>query len=115
MISFASIPTRIHDDGTLTPNGPPADQPPVGYIPDDARVRLVAIRNPNAPPEHQAHWLKLLGSGTATPLVRPRGIAPEQYGTFVSGSYGVTRSLLVNPKFDRPIMPLLDAVKGPRS
>jgi hypothetical protein len=89
-------------DHPLEAHGPPADQPPLGPVPEGARVRLTVTRNPSQAQEVGDAWFRRLGWSTAGPLHRPEGVTPTTYGTFVSGGYGVERQLLVNPKFDRP-------------
>ena len=102
----------IRDDGSLTTTGPSEEAPPTGYIPENARVRLTAISNPNVSKEHRDHWFQLLGWMPANPLSRPQGLTAQTYGSFASGTYGVQRQLLINPKFDQPVEPAQIVRKG---
>jgi hypothetical protein len=89
-------------DAPLAASGPPADQPPIGSVPEGTRVRLIVETNDRVSTEVVQSWFRRLGWTTAKPLRRPAGVQAQTYGTFVSGGYGVERQLLVNPKYDRP-------------
>lgn len=99
-------------DQPLEAFGPGADQPPLGYIPEHARVRLVVTPNPKRPADYSNDWFRRLGWSSAPSLVMPENASHETYGTHVSGGFGVERKLLVNPKFDRPLS--MDALRGVR-
>jgi hypothetical protein len=102
----------VIDDGTLSTTGPSADDPPTGYIPEGARVRLTAMPNPKVPKEHRDHWFEMLGWTTSKAIKRPEGVRAQTYGAFASGSFGLQRQLLVNPKFDQAVAPTQNMQKG---
>ena len=102
----------ICDDGSLTNSGSSEDASPTGYIPEGTRIRLTATPNPEVPKEHSDHWFDLLGWSTAKPLILPSGVTAKTYGSFASGSFGLQRQLLVNPKFDKPVTPSQNTEKG---
>ncbi len=105
---------RICDDGTLTETGPSADNPPTGYIPEKARVRLTVTPNPQVTKEHRDHWFEMLGWADARLLTKPEGLRTQTYGSFASGGFGLQRTLRVNPKFDQPVAPTQLIQKGSR-
>lgn len=82
--------------------GPPAHQPPIGYIPDGCRMRVAIGKNPRMAPDYVAAWLRRLGWEDASPLHYPAGTQSREYGAFASGNFGLTRNLLTNPQYDRP-------------
>ncbi len=89
-------------DEVLEAAGPPPNQPPLGRIPEGARIRLVAMPNPRQPQAICDAWFQRLGWMPADPLQMP-DTEYSTYGTFTSGGYGVERKLLINPKYDRPV------------
>jgi len=93
---------RIVTD-SLASHGPDATNPPMGAVPPGARVRLTATPNPQVPKPERDAWFSRLGWKTATPLDYPGGTKARAYGAFVSGGYGLERSVLVNPKYDQPL------------
>ena len=97
--------TYTISDGPLKAFGPAANQPPTGPVPDGARIRLVVTPNLQKPEEFRSGWFQRLGWTTASPLQVPADARRETYGTFVSGGYGVERTLLSNPKYDQPVSP----------
>ena len=93
----------VVSDEPLAPAGTSADRPPLGEVPEGARVRLVATRNPAVTREEQDLAFNKRGWITASPLRIPESVAARQYGTFASGGYAVRRELLSNPKYDLPV------------
>jgi hypothetical protein len=83
--------------------GPPAERPPLGPVPEGARIRVVVTPNPKTARETRDKWFRRLGWCDAEPLLRPAGVMYEAYGVFASGGFAVERQLLVNPKYDRSL------------
>lgn len=77
--------------------------PPLGAIPTEARVRLVVTPNTAVPEDQRRRWLDRLGWRTARTLTAPAGAKHQVYGHFTSGGYGLERSVLVHPAYDRPV------------
>lgn len=96
-------------DQTAEAYGPPAGKPPLGRLPNGARLRLVVIPNPAVAVVTKDAWFRRLGWSDAKPLALPPGASYITYGAFSSGGFAVERSLLTNPKFDCPV----DAADGP--
>ena len=88
-------------DGPADFSGPPAGNPPLGYVPDGARVRLSVSPDPRVPESERRAWFDRLGWTTAEPLRYPTGIAHQAYGAFRSGGLYISRSLMANPDYDR--------------
>jgi len=87
----------------LDPWGPSPDNPPMGIVPPDARVRLVVMPNPRQSKDFCDEWFKRLGWQYVSPLEMPDNMVHQAYGSFVSGGFGVERQLLSNPRFDTPV------------
>jgi len=95
--------------------GPSPDRPPLGPIPDGARVRLIVNPNGRVCKEFRDGWFRRLGWTDAAPLRMPDGATHQAYGIFTSGGYAVERQLLVNPKYDRPVsVPTGQGIQRPR-
>jgi hypothetical protein len=89
--------------GSLTPYGPPANQPPLGYVPPGARIRLTVSTNPNVSWDYAQAWYRRLGWQDVEPLDYPPNTHYVGYGNFVSGGLGLDRQMLSNPNYDRAV------------
>jgi len=89
-------------DGTQASSGP-SSSPPLGYLPEETRVRLAVTPNPDQPKAIRDAWLARLGWQTATALRLPANATCQSYGALSSGGFGVERQLLVHPDYDRPV------------
>lgn len=83
--------------------GLPAGQPPLGYVPPGARIRLNVTPDLRTPAAEREAWFDRLGWSDAAPLSYASGTTQTTYGTFVSGGLRVQRQLMSNPSYDRPI------------
>ena len=82
-------------------SGPPSGKPPLGYVPDGARLRLSVILDERTPAAERQAWLDRLGWTTEDPLEYALGTAETTYGAFRSGGLYVQRQLRTNPKYDK--------------
>ena len=90
------------NDSQGGPSGPPAGQPPLGYVPEGARVRLTCTPDQRTPPAERQAWFDRLGWTNSEPLSHPSGTTDSSFGGFRSGGLFVERLLKSNPKYDRP-------------
>jgi hypothetical protein len=86
-------------DDEVAAAGPEAGDVPEAPMPAGARLRLVVNANPDKPKSYAQAWFDRLGWEPAADLDVPDDASHEQYGSFVSGGYGVTRELTVNPRY----------------
>ncbi len=82
--------------------GPPAGQPPLGYVPSGARVRLRVTADTRLPVAEREAWFDRLGWKDSEPLTYAQGTTQTTYGSFQSGGLSVERNLKANPAYDRP-------------
>lgn len=90
-------------DAASGPSGPPAGQPPLGYVPPGACIRLSVTPDPRTPAAERQAWYARLGWMDAEPLSYAPGTTQTAYGTFASGGLRVQRHLMSNPDYDRTI------------
>jgi len=90
-------------DAPAGPSGPPAGQPPLGYTPPNARIRLSVTPDQRTPASEREAWFDRLGWTDAEPLSYASGTTQATYGRFVSGGLRVQRQLMSNPNYDRSI------------
>ncbi len=91
---------RLTDDLDGMP-GPPAGQPPIGYVPAGARLRLRVVRDPRVPEAEYRAWMNSLNWTECEPLTYANGTRQTVYGAFRSGGLAVERSLTADPAYDR--------------
>lgn len=91
---------RLSDELAGAP-GPPAGQPPLGYVPPCARLRLGVSRDPRVPEAEYQTWIKQLGWGEGEALTYATGTRQMVYGSFRSGGLAVERTLKMDPTYDK--------------
>lgn len=82
-------------------SGPPAGQPPLGYVPAGARLRVRVTPDTDVPKAERDAWFDELGWKDGEPLTYAPGTAQTAYGSFQSGGLCVERILKANPSYDR--------------
>ena len=89
-------------DSQAGTTGPPAGQPPLGYVPPGAKIRLSVTPDTRVSAAEREAWFARLGWTTdAAPLAYAAGTTQATYGAFRSGGLAIQRSWKVNPKYDR--------------
>lgn len=88
-------------DAPSASSGPPAGQPPLGYVPAGAAIRLSVTPDTRTPEAERQAWFARLGWSSGTPLTYPQGATHSTYGSFGSGGLSVQRQLMTNPRYDR--------------
>ena len=93
----------VLSDGPAGPSGPQGGQPPLGYVPPGARIRLSVTPDPRTPAAERDAWFARLNWTDAEPLSYAPGTTQATYGSFTSGGLRVKRQLMSNPNYDRPL------------
>lgn len=88
-------------DGPENTSGPPAGQPPLGYVPAGARIRVSVMPDTRVPAAERRAWFDRLGWVDAAPLTYPKDVTTTDFGAYGSGGLGVQRHLMSNPRYDR--------------
>lgn len=86
--------------GAVTPYGPDATQPPLGYCPPESRIRLIVASNPEMPWDYVQAWYRRLGWTDVEPFEYPANTQYTGYGNFVSGGLAFERQLRSDPQYD---------------
>lgn len=88
-------------DDEIDASGPEAGEVPDAPMPSGAHLRLVVYPNPKKPRSYTQAWFERLHWHEVDDLDVPDDATHDQYGTFASGGYGVTRELTINPRYTR--------------